>query len=151
MSEQMFHTPLEPHPSSSIYPPLFSVHKSDRHKCPSHDWVVYEEEPKLGYCDACRSLSSDYIYNNYPSQARSRVTLTSLNSKNIAVGDRKLFLGVIRVTKEDSGIWNHCSDYHPHPFLLLLCTPHWWSLGRSNRLLHCLQGWKNEQMASCLD
>ena len=52
MSEQMFHTPLEPHPSSSIYPPLFSGHKSDRHKDPSQDWVVYEEEPKLGYCDA---------------------------------------------------------------------------------------------------
>ena len=36
----MFHTPLEPHPSSSIYPPLFSGHKSDHHKDPSRDRVV---------------------------------------------------------------------------------------------------------------
>ena len=41
----MFHTPLEPHPSSYIYPPLFSGHKYDRHKDPSQDRVVYKEEP----------------------------------------------------------------------------------------------------------
>ena len=47
----MFHTPLEPHSSLSIYPPLFSDHKSDRHRNPLQYQVVYEEEQKLGYCD----------------------------------------------------------------------------------------------------
>ena len=142
MSERMFHTPLEPHPSSSMYPPLFSGHKSDRHKDPSQDRVVYEEEPKLGYCDAGWSLSSDSISNKSPSQARSRATLTLLDSNILAVGERKLSLGVIRVTQNNSGKWNHRSDYHHHPFLLLLCIPYWWSLGRSNILMHCWQVWK---------
>ena len=58
MYERMLHTPLELYPSSSIYPPLFSGHKYDRHGDPSHDQVVYEEEKKLGYCDTGWSLSS---------------------------------------------------------------------------------------------
>ena len=103
MSERIFHTPLEPHRSSSIYPPLFSGHKSDRHKDPSQDGVVHEEEPKPGYCDTSSSLSSDSISKNYPSQARSRVTLTLLDIKILAVGERKLSLGVIRESQNDLG------------------------------------------------
>ena len=103
MSEQMFHTPLEPHPSSSIYPPLFSGHKSDRQKDPSQDRVVYEEEPKLGHCDTVWSLSLDSISNNSPSQARSRATSELLNSKKLAVWERNLSLGVIQVTQNNSG------------------------------------------------
>ena len=150
MSERMFHTQLAPHPSLSIYPPLFSGHKSDRHKDPSQDRVVYEEEPKPGYCDTGWSLSSESISNNSPYQARSRATSTLLKSKNIALGERNLSLGVIQVTQNDSGKWNHCFDYHPHPLLILLWITHWCSLGRSNILLHWWQGWKNNQMASCL-
>ena len=150
MSEKMFHNPLEPHPSSSIYPPLFSGHKSDRHKYPSQDRVVDEEEPKLGYCDTGWSLSSDSISKNSPSQARYRATSTSLKSKKLSVGERKLSLGVIRVTQNDSGMWNHDSDHHPHPLILLPWIPHWWSLGKNNILLYWCRDWKNEQMASCL-
>ena len=103
MSERMFHTPLEPHPSSSIYLPLFPGHIYDRHKDPSRDQVVYEEEPKLGYWETGWSLSSDSVSNNSPSQARSRATSTLLNSKNMALGERKLSLGVIRVSQNNSG------------------------------------------------
>ena len=103
MYERMFHTSLEPLPSSSIYPPLFSGHKSDRHIYPSHDQVVYEEEKKLGYCDTGWSLYSGSISNNSPSQARSRATSTLLDSKHLAGGERKLSLGVIRVTQNDLG------------------------------------------------
>ena len=98
----MFHTPLEIYPYLSIYPPLFSGYKSDRHKDPSQYRVVYEEEPKPGYCDTGWSLSSEYISNNSPSQERSRATSTLLNGKNIALGDRKIYLGVIRVTQNNS-------------------------------------------------
>ena len=142
MSERMFHTPLEPLPSSSIYQPLFPGHKSDHHKYPSRDQVVYEKEPKLGYCDTGWSFSSESISNNSPSQARYRATSTSLNSKNIAVGERKLSLGVIIVTQNNSGIRNHYSDYHPHPLLLLPWIPHWWSLGKNNILLYWWRDWK---------
>ena len=58
MSEQMIHTTLEPHLSSSIYPPFFSGHESDRHIYTSKDQVVYEEEPELGYCETGWILSS---------------------------------------------------------------------------------------------
>ena len=58
------------------FSPLFSGHNSDRHKNPSQDRVVYEEESKLGYFDTVWSLSSDSISNNSPSEAISRATLT---------------------------------------------------------------------------
>ena len=61
MSERMFHTLLEPHPSSSIYTPLFSGHKSDRHKDPSQDRVVYEEEQNrviVTLSGACHQIPS---------------------------------------------------------------------------------------------
>ena len=144
MSEGMLHTPLEPHPSLSISPPLFSGHKSEHHINPSQDRVVYEEEPKLGYCDTWWSLSSDSIFNNSPSQARSRSTSTLLNSKNIALEDRMISLGVIWITQNNSGKWYHCSDYHPHPLPVLMWIPLWWSLVRINILLHCWKGWKTE-------
>ena len=47
MSEQIFHTTLEPHPYLSITPTLFSGRKPDRHRNPSKDQVVYEEEPNV--------------------------------------------------------------------------------------------------------
>ena len=136
MSEQIFHTTLEPHPYLSITPTLFSGRKPDRHRNPSKDQVVYEEEPKLGYYDTGWSLSSKSISNNSPSQGRSRATSKLLNSKKLAVGERKLSLGVIQVTQNNPGKRNHCSDYHLHPLLLLLWIPHWWSLVRSNIILH---------------
>ena len=142
MSERMFHTPLEPHPSLSIYPTLFSGHKYDRHKDPSQIWVVYEEEPKLGYCDTGWSLSSESIFNNSPSQERSRATSALLKSKNIALGEIKLSLGFIQVTQNDSGKWSHCFDYHPHTFLPLTWIPHWCSLGKKNILMYWWQDWK---------
>ena len=45
MSNQIFHTPLEPHPSLYIYPPFFSVHKSDHTIDPSQYQVVYKYQP----------------------------------------------------------------------------------------------------------
>ena len=64
------------HPYLSIFPPLFSGNKSDRHKDPSQDWVVYEEEPNMGCCDTGWSFFSDSISNNSPYKARSGVKST---------------------------------------------------------------------------
>ena len=67
MYERMFHTPLEPHPSSFIYPPLFSGQKSDRHKDHLQDRVVYEEEQNwvivtlAGACPKTPSPRTHYL------------------------------------------------------------------------------------------
>ena len=90
MSEQMFHTPLEPNISSSIYPPLFSVNKSDHYNDTSHDQVVYNKEQKLGYYNTGWIFSLYYNSKNYSYQERFRAKPTSKTSEKVSVGANKL-------------------------------------------------------------
>ena len=65
---------LKPNPSTSIYPPLFSGQKSDPRRDLSQYQVVYEKEPKTGYCNIGWIFSSDSNSNKFPYQARDSET-----------------------------------------------------------------------------
>ena len=52
---KIFHTPLEPNPSSSINSALFSGHSSYRHRYAWYDYLVYDKETKPGFCESVNS------------------------------------------------------------------------------------------------